>query len=119
MRQDQLLALCSTFMRRILVDHARGKLADKRGALRSQDLTQSVLEAIAAPTDRDTVAVHDTLLAFEAIDPRAAKVVEMRFFGGLSLDEIASATGRSITSVKRDWTFARAWLHNQLGVQKP
>ena len=62
----------------------------------------------------DVVAVHETLLAFEAIDPRAAKVVELRFFGGLENEEVAEALGISLATVKRDWTLARAWLEREL-----
>jgi RNA polymerase sigma factor (sigma-70 family) len=59
--------------------------------------------------------VHEALLAFEAVDPRAAKVVEMKFFGGLENDEIAQVLGLSLATVKRDWALARAWLHRELG----
>jgi RNA polymerase sigma factor (sigma-70 family) len=65
--------------------------------------------------DRDVVAVHDALLAFEAVDPRAAKVVELRFFGGLEIDEVAQVLDISTATVKRDWTVARAWLRRELG----
>ena len=58
--------------------------------------------------------MHEALLAFEAIDPRAAKVVELRFFGGLENDEVAEALGISLATVKRDWTLARAWLQREL-----
>jgi RNA polymerase sigma factor (sigma-70 family) len=60
------------------------------------------------------LAVHDALLALEASDPRAAKVVELRFFGGLELAEIAQAMGLSLATVNRDWALARAWLHREL-----
>ena len=75
----------------------------------------SGLEEIGAAPDRDVIAVHDALLAFEAIDPRAAKVVELRYFGGLEIDEIAELQGTSPATVKRDWTLARAWLRRELG----
>ena len=60
-------------------------------------------------------SVHDALLAFEAVDARAAKGVELRFFGGLENEEIAEALGISLATVKRDWALARAWLHRALG----
>jgi RNA polymerase sigma factor (sigma-70 family) len=62
--------------------------------------------------------VHEALLAFEEVDPRAAKVVELRFFGGLENDEVAEALGVSPATVKRDWAIARAWLHRELS-QRP
>ena len=61
------------------------------------------------------LAVHDALLAFEAVDLRAAKVVELKFFGGLENDEIAQVLGISLATAKRDWALARGWLHRELG----
>jgi len=61
------------------------------------------------------VAVHDALLAFEAIHPRAAKVVELKFFGGLENDKIAQMPGISLATAKLDWALARHWLHGELG----
>ena len=62
----------------------------------------------------EVVQVHDALLALEAVDPRAAKVVEMKFFGGLEIEEIAEVLGVGTATVKRDWTMARAWLHRAM-----
>jgi RNA polymerase sigma factor (TIGR02999 family) len=107
------LAIAATMMRRILVNHAEAKRAAKRdGDMLA--LTQSDLEQIAAEPDLDAAAVHEALLAFEAIDARAARVVELRCFGGLEIQEIAELTGLSPATVKRDWTLARAWLHREL-----
>lgn len=107
------LAVASTMMRRILVNHEQARRAAKRDA----DLTFTIdgLDQVGVAPDRDIVAVHDALLAFEAIDPRAAKVVELRFFGGLENEEIADVLAVSPATVKRDWTLARAWLHRELG----
>lgn len=107
------LAVASMMMRRILVNHALARRADKRGGGISL-LTLSHADDLGLPTDRDVVAVNDALLALEAVDARAAKVVELRYFGGLDNDEIAEATGVSLATVKRDWVFARAWLHRAL-----
>lgn len=108
------LAVSSTMMRRILVNHAMAKRADKReAALVSLDLTEA--QQIGVDIPADVVAVHDALLAFEAVDPRAAKVVELKFFGGLENDEIAQVLGISLATAKRDWALARAWLHRELG----
>jgi RNA polymerase sigma factor (TIGR02999 family) len=112
--RSHFMAVASTMMRRILVNH---QLAH-RAAKRDVDLvhvTLSGLEQLGAAPDRDLVAVHEALLAFETIDARAAKVVELRFFGGLENDEIAEVLGISLATVKRDWSLARAWLHRELG----
>jgi RNA polymerase sigma factor (TIGR02999 family) len=110
------LAVASTMMRRILVNHELARRADKRDA-DLVPLTRSALEQIGAGPDRDLVAVHEALLAFEAVDPRAAKVVELRFFGGLENEEIADAMDLSLATVKRDWTLARAWLRREMGAE--
>ncbi|WP_422016788.1 ECF-type sigma factor [Roseateles sp.] len=114
------LAVASTMMRRILVNHAMAKRAAKREAqLVSLSLTdmQDAHELVAGDGAADVVAVHEAILAFEAVDLRAAKVVELRFFGGLENEEIAEVLGISLATVKRDWTVARAWLRRELGAQ--
>lgn len=116
--RSHFLAVCSTMMRRILVNHELARRAAKRDA----DLvpvTMSGLAQLAAPEDRDVVAVHEALLAFEAFDARAAKVVELRFFGGLENEEVAEVLGVSPATVKRDWVIARAWLHRALSGTEP
>jgi len=112
--RGHFIAVASTMMRRILVDHALAKRADKRAA-DLQPLSTTLLDREGSSLDRDVVAVHDALLAFEAVDPRAAKVVELRFFGGLEIDEVAQVLDISTATVKRDWTVARAWLRRELG----
>jgi RNA polymerase sigma factor (TIGR02999 family) len=111
--RSHFLAVASTMMRRILVNHELARRAAKRDA-ELVALTLGGLEQIGLPPDRDVVAVHEALLAFELVDARAAKVVELRFFGGLENEEIAQALGLSLATVKRDWTLARAWLHREL-----
>lgn len=108
------MAVASTMMRRILVDHAVAKRALKRDAS-MRPISTTLVDRHGDGPDRDLVAVHEALLAFEAVDLRAAKVVELRFFGGLELEEIAEALAISLATVKRDWTFARAWLRRELG----
>jgi RNA polymerase sigma factor (TIGR02999 family) len=113
--RSHFLAVASTAMRRILVHHAAAKQADKRAAvLVSLTLGEDVAGPAAAP---DVVAVHEALLALEAIDPRAAKVVELRFFGGMENTEIAEALAISVATVKREWNVARAWLLRELQVR--
>ena len=116
--RSHFLAVASTMMRRILVNHEQAHRADKRNA-ELTSISLSGLDEIALPADRDVLAVHDSLLAFEAIDPRAAKVVELRFFGGLEIEEIAEVLEISPATVKRDWTLAKAWLHRELGAAPP
>jgi RNA polymerase sigma factor (TIGR02999 family) len=116
--RSHFLAVCSTMMRRILINHELARRAAKRDA-ELVPVTLSGLAQLAAPDDRDLVAVHEALLAFQAVDPRAAKVVELRFFGGLEHDEVAEALGVSPATVKRDWAVARAWLHRALSGSEP
>lgn len=111
--RGHFLAVASLMMRRILVNHELARRAEKRDA-ELVPLTLSGLEGLALPPDRDLVAVHEALLALEAVDARAAKGVELRFFGGLENEEIAEVLGISLATVKRDWTLARAWLHREL-----
>lgn len=111
--RGHFLAVAATMMRRILVNHAEARRAAKRDAERVP-LTLSGVERLAGSPDRDVVAVHEALLAFEAVDARAAKVVELRFFGGLENEEVAAVLGLSLATVKRDWAIARAWLQRAL-----
>jgi RNA polymerase sigma factor (TIGR02999 family) len=106
-------AIASRAMRNVLVDHAVRRGAAKRGAGAS---VLSIGEADAAteqPLD-DLIALSEALGRLERLDARQAQVVECRFFGGLSLDQTAEALNTSAATVSRDWTFARAWLHNEL-----
>ena len=116
--RGHFLAVASTMMRRILVNHEQARRADKRAA-ELTSVSLAGLDEIALPVDRDVLAVHDSLLAFEAMDPRAAKVVELRFFGGLEIEEIAEVLAISTATVKRDWTLAKAWLHRELSLATP
>ncbi len=114
--RSHFLGMASIMMRRILVNHAVAKQAAKRDApLVSLTLTEA--QQVAGDTaGAEVVQVHDALLAFEQVDPRAAKVVELKFFGGLENAEIAEVLGLSLATVKRDWAMARAWLHRELAV---
>ena len=114
--RSHFLAVASTMMRRILVNHELARSADKRDA-ELVAVTLSGLEQIGLPPDRDVVAVHEALLAFEPVDARAAKVVELKFFGGMENEEIAEVLGISLATVKRDWALARAWLHRELAAR--
>lgn len=112
----QFSALAARAMRRVLVDHARRKLAGKRGNYRG---TVSLDDAPASPMDgessaADVLALHEALAALAARHARQASVVEMRFFGGLSVAEVARVVGVSERQVAGDWRVARAWLNREL-----
>ena len=125
--------LASNLMRRILVDHARARLASKRGG----GMTPVSLDEITNPddpeatdgparpsyaepahidgeTDDDVTAIDEALTRLGALDERQAKIVEMRYFGGLTIEETAQALEISDATVKREWTLARAWLKREL-----
>jgi RNA polymerase sigma factor (TIGR02999 family) len=108
------LAVAAQAMRRILVDAARARGAQKRGG----DQIRVTLEEEPAVEDRlgvDVVALDEALTRLAVADPRRSQVVEMRFFGGLSVEETAEALDVSPETVMRDWKVARAWLYNELG----
>jgi RNA polymerase sigma factor (TIGR02999 family) len=100
-------------MRRILVDHARARLAHKRHAERVTFTTMSELAGVAAPL-HELLEVHAALEKLAGINPRVVRVVECRYFAGLTIPETADALGVSHTTVSEDWRFARAWLHRAL-----
>ncbi|HEU4690742.1 MAG TPA: sigma-70 family RNA polymerase sigma factor [Vicinamibacterales bacterium] len=103
-------------MRHILVDHARARNARKRGDGRLAVSLTDVDVAAGEPSE-DILALDEALSRLESIDPRASRVVELRYFSGLSEREAAEAIGVSLSTLKRDWHFARAWLLDQLGNQ--
>jgi RNA polymerase sigma factor (TIGR02999 family) len=107
------LGCAAHLMRNILVDHARRRNAAKRG---KGDARVTLGEAadVAQGTDVDLVALDDALRALEAIDPRQSRMVELRFFGGLSIEEAAEVLGLSSAQVRREWTVVRAWLRREL-----
>ena len=108
-----LLALMATQMRRALVDHARHRNAAK-GPGHGIRVSLTDMDLPAAAIGEDVVAIDDALTALAGVDPRASQVIELRFFGGLREDEAAEALGISLSTLKRDWAFARAWLFDHL-----
>jgi len=106
-------AMAATLMRRILVDSARRRLRDKRGG--GVSVTTLDDQEIAATSGLDVVALDDALDMLSTMDPQQGRIVELRFFGGLTIDETAAALDISPATVKREWTSAKAWLHSQLG----
>lgn len=106
-------AAAAEAMRRILVDHARGRQAHKRGG----DLERQSLDAseLAAPGPaEEIVALDEALIRLKQVEPEAAQVVQLRYFAGLSLPEIARMLGISPRTADRQWAYARAWLHREL-----
>ena len=111
-------AIASRAMRNVLVDHAIRRGAAKRGGGAEAVTLEEQDGARDQPLD-DLIALSAALRRLEQMDVRQARVVECRFFGGLSLDETAEALNISAATVSRDWTFARAWLHHELTVMDP
>lgn len=112
--RTHFFAIAANLMRRILVDHARRRDAEKRGGSQLR-LTLNDGLAVAYETDVDLLAIDEALDKLSVIDPQQARVVELRFFSGLSVDETAAALGVSPKTVKRDWSVARAWLRREIG----
>jgi RNA polymerase sigma factor (TIGR02999 family) len=105
--------MAANMMRRVLVDHARRRDRHKRGG---EAIHLSFVEAarLPAPEHADVLALNDALDRLEQLDRRKSQIIEMRFFGGLSLEETAEALHVSVATVRRDWAFARAWLSGEL-----
>lgn len=106
-------ALSAQLMRRILVDHARKRKYAKRGG-ETHKISLDEAMTVSKERTRDLVALDDALTKLAAIDPRKSKLVELRFFGGLSVEETAEVLSVSIITVKREWKLAKAWLYNLL-----
>jgi len=106
------LAMSARVMRRILVDYARARTADKRGG--GVIFVSFDENAFGSGQAADVVRLHDALEALATLDDRKSRVVELRFFGGLTVDETAAALDVSPKTVLRDWEFARAWLQREL-----
>jgi RNA polymerase sigma factor (TIGR02999 family) len=105
-------AMSARVMRRILVDFARARGNKKRGGGAQRCLSEALV--VAQEAGPDLVALDDALHALETVHPRKSQVVELRFFGGLSLEETAEALHVSVDTVKRDWRFAKLWLLREL-----
>jgi RNA polymerase sigma-70 factor (ECF subfamily) len=101
-------------MRRVLVDIARRRRADRRGGTRAVRVPLEGIDVAAVEPDADLVAINEALEKLATEDSRKARVVELRFFGGLSMEETAQALGISLRTAHTDWAFARAWLYRTL-----
>ena len=111
--RTHFLAIAAIGMRRVLVERARARGARKRGGDRVQVTLDEALVAGPGATV-DLLAIDRALSTLAALDARQARIVELRFFGGMTVEETAEATGVSPATVKRDWTLARAWLQREL-----
>jgi RNA polymerase sigma factor (TIGR02999 family) len=127
LNRSQFLSVASQLMRRILVDHARKHLSQKRGGyLRQMDMdsvaagadaavqAQAAVSTMTVESAADLAAVDRALSRLEQLDPRQGQLVELRFFGGLSIEDAAGVLEVSPATVKREWTLARAWLQREL-----
>jgi RNA polymerase sigma factor (TIGR02999 family) len=111
--RGHFFAVAARVMRRILVDHARARRSLKRGGeARPVELDEQLL--VAGGPDRDLVSLDDALQALAAVDERKVRVVEMRFFGGLSVEETAEVLGVSPQTVLRDWKLTKVWLLREM-----
>ena len=111
-------AVAADIMRKVLVDHARARAARKRGGLAHRTtLTTAILTA--PRKSMDLIALDDALERLTELDQRKSRVVELRIFGGLTIEETAEAMQVAVITVRRDWQFALAWLRRELEAEKP
>lgn len=108
----QFFAIAAQVMRRILVDHARAKRTNKRNF--GQKLALDDVVSFSSEKEFDLLALEEALSILEKLDARQAKIVELRFYGGLSIEETAHVLNTSETTVKREWTMAKAWFQREL-----
>lgn len=117
--RTHFFAVAAQVMRRILVDHARRRNSDKRGGAQLPVTITAALDVFAAEENFDVVALDLAMENLAAIFPQQAKIVELRFYGGLTIDETAEAIGVSAATISREWTMARAWLRRALDASRP
>lgn len=118
----QFFAMASQVMRHILVDYARAQHRDKRGGGAVHvSLSKAASKAASVPLESsgDFIALDEALKTLESLAPRQARIVELRFFAGLSLEETAQVLDVSVGTVRRDWSLARAWLYRELRQEQP
>jgi len=112
--RTHFFAIAANLMRQILVDHARTKHRLKRGGLKSDLPLEEALLVAADEKDFDLIALDEALTRLGKMDEQQARIVELKFFGDLTLQETADVLGISTATVKRDWTVAKVWLHHEL-----
>jgi RNA polymerase sigma-70 factor, ECF subfamily len=111
--REHFLAVAARQLRHIVVDHVRKKHAQKRGGSQGT-ISLDAAHGFIVPVDVRVLDLDQALARLETLDARAAQVVELRFFGGLTDDEVGKTLGISLATVKRDWDFARSWLLSQM-----
>ncbi len=116
--RGHFIGFAARVLRRVLVRYARERNAEKRGG-RRQRVTLAEVETLALDQAPDLEALDNALTSLASFDPRKARIVELRFFGGMTGDEIASALGVGTATVNRDWRSARAWLFAELSPDGP
>jgi len=110
--------VAAQMMRRILVDHARARLTEKRGGqILRVPLDDALTISLDGGSDRLLVALDDALSTLKGVDPEQSRLVELRYFAGLTLEETAGTLGVSTATVKREWTMAKAWLRREMEPQ--
>jgi RNA polymerase sigma factor (TIGR02999 family) len=112
--RPHFMAIAAHSMREILVERARARNASKRGGARNRITLDEGIASAPAP-EIDVLALHEALDRLAALDARQVQIVELRFFGGLTNEEVAQLLAISVATVKRDWTAAQAWLRRELG----
>lgn len=118
--RGHFFALAAQLMRRILVDHARRQLRSKRGSGDAPvELTERIAGSDTAITAEEAIDLDRALQKLEKLDPDQGRIVELRFFAGLNVDDTAAALGISPATVKREWAFAKAWLFRELSSGRP
>ncbi len=108
----QFFALSAQAMRRILIDNARQHISEKRG--KGEKISLDDAPEISVETDENLIALDLALQELEQLDAKQSKIIELRYFGGLTIEETAEVMKTSPATVKREWTFARAWLYQKL-----
>ncbi len=109
----QFYGMAANMMRRILINHAEAKKSEKRGGKEEHISVENITIAF-DDTNFDLLDLNETLDRLAELDPEKAEIVEMKFFGGMTTEEIAEATGRSTATIERGWTFARGWMYKEL-----
>lgn len=110
-----LLKLAARAMRNVLIDHARAKQRLKRGSGAEREPLDLLIDTVTQGRQLDVLALHEALGRFAAFDEQGAQIVELKFFGGLSIDEVARTLDLSTATVERGWRVARLWLARELG----
>jgi RNA polymerase sigma-70 factor, ECF subfamily len=113
--RTHFFAVAAREMRRVLVDLSRIRHAKKRGGAEARRIDLEEAVVYSEENIADLLVLNDALDRLAAIDPRQREIIDLRFFGGLTIDEVAETLGLSSRTVKREWNFAKAWLYEQLG----